>query len=129
MVRKLISSGFGLEERAAYSRAVVDGDWVFVSGTTGYDPKLGDFATDPADQARQAVANIERALAEAGATLADIVRVRYLTVDRTTFEECVDVFAEAFASIRPAATLMICQLADPRMKVEIEVTAKKRKDG
>jgi enamine deaminase RidA (YjgF/YER057c/UK114 family) len=129
MARRLISSGFGLEERAAYSRAVVDGDWVFVSGTTGYDPKLGDFPPDPADQARQIFVNIEKALAEAGAALADVVRVRYLTVDRTTFEECLDVFAEKFAAIRPAATLMICALADPRMKVEVEVTAKKRQEG
>lgn len=128
MARRLIQSGFGLEERAAYSRAVVDGDWVFVSGTTGYDPRLGDFPPDPADQARQAFANIEKALTEAGASLADVVRVRYMTVDRTTFEECIEVFADRFAAIRPASTLMICELADPRMKVEIEVTAKKRQD-
>ncbi|MEQ8702060.1 MAG: RidA family protein [Bauldia litoralis] len=129
MARKLISTGFGLEERAAYSRAVVDGDWVFVAGTTGYDPKLGDFPPDPAAQARQIFATIEAALDEAGASLDDVVRVRYMTVDRTTFEQCVDVFAEKFAAIRPAATLMICELADPRMKVEVEVTAKKRQEG
>src|SRR4051812_9144145 len=124
MARRLISSGSTFERDIGYSRAVVDGDWVHVSGTTGFD-----YATmTPADgivaQAEQAIANIEAALAEAGASLADVVRVRYLLPERRDFEPCWPVLRRAFGAARPAATMQVCGLSDPRMRIEIEVTAR-----
>jgi enamine deaminase RidA (YjgF/YER057c/UK114 family) len=124
-VRHLISSGSRFEAEAGYSRAVVDGDWIFVAGTTGFDYAQMTIVDDPAEQARQAFRNIEEALAEAGARLGDVVRVKYYVPDAADWPAIVPVLGEAFGAIRPAATALICGLVDPRMKVEIEVTARR----
>jgi enamine deaminase RidA (YjgF/YER057c/UK114 family) len=125
MTRRLVSSGSRFESDFGYSRAVVDGDWVFVSGTTGYDYARMTLDADVVAQARQALRNIEAALAEAGATLADVVRVHYLLPVAADFERCAPVLREAFGTIRPAATMMVVGLLDPAMKIEIEVTARR----
>jgi enamine deaminase RidA (YjgF/YER057c/UK114 family) len=124
-LRALISSGSPFEGAIGYSRAVVDGEWIFVSGTTGFDYSSMTIAADPAEQARQAIRNVAAALAEAGAGLADVVRVRYYLVDAAAWEAVVPVLGEAFGAIRPAATALLCGLVDPRMKFEIEVTARR----
>ena len=126
-MRRLISSGSPFEAAAGYSRAVVDGEWVFVAGTTGFDYAQMTIAEDPAEQARQALRNIAEALAEAGASLADVVRVHYYLPDAADWPAVVPVLGEVFATIRPAATALICGLVDPRMKIEIEVTARRAK--
>ena len=125
-MRRLISSGSTFEAEAGYSRAVVDGEWVFVAGTTGFDYAAMTIAQDPAEQARQTFRNITAALAEAGASLADIVRVRYYMPDLADWPTIVPVLGEVFGTIRPAATALVCGLVDPRMKIEIEVTARRR---
>ncbi|MBV8739804.1 MAG: RidA family protein [Alphaproteobacteria bacterium] len=125
-MRRLISSGSAFEAAAGYSRAVVDGEWVFVAGTTGFDYTQMTIADNAAEQARQALRNIEAALAEAGATLADIVRVRYYLPDPADWPRTVPILGEVFGTIRPAATALICGLVDPRMRIEIEVTARHR---
>ena len=125
-MRRLISSGSPFEAQAGYSRAVVDGEWIFVAGTTGFDYAQMTIAEDPAEQARQAFRNIERALAEAGAKLADVVRARYYLPDLADWPAIVPVLGEVFATIRPAATALVCGLVDTRMKIEIEVTARRR---
>ena len=124
-MRRLISSGSRFEAEAGYSRAVVDGDWIFVAGTTGFDYARMTIAAEPAEQARQAFRNIEKALAEAGATLADVVRVRYYVPNPVDWPAIVPVLGEVFGTIRPAATALFCGLVDPRMKIEIEVTARR----
>jgi enamine deaminase RidA (YjgF/YER057c/UK114 family) len=124
-MRRLISSGSPFEAEAGFSRAVVDGEWIFVAGTTGFDYAAMTIAEDPAEQARQTFRNIERALAEAGATLGDVVRVHYYVPDIADWPAIVPVLGEVFGAIRPAATALICGLVDPRMKVEIEVTARR----
>ena len=126
MTRRLISSGSAFEEQIGYSRAVVDGDWIYVSGTTGFDYATMAIADDVVAQAEQAVANIAAALAEAGSSFADVVRVRYLLPDRADFEPCWPVLRRAFGEARPAATMQVCGLSDPRMGIEIEVTARRR---
>ena len=123
-MRRLISSGSPFEAQAGYSRAVIDGEWVFVAGTTGFDYARMTIAEDAAEQARQAFRNIKTALAEAGASLADVVRVRYYVPNPTDWPLMVPVLGEIFGTIRPAATALFCGLVDPRMKIEIEVTAK-----
>ena len=123
--RRLISSGFPMEDAIGYSRAVVDGDWVHLSGTTGFDYATMSLAPDVRDQAKQALDNIESALHQAGATLHDVVRVRYLLPNRDDFEPCWPVLRERFGDVRPAATMLVCGLADERMLIEIEVTAHK----
>ena len=123
-MRRLISSGSPFEAAAGYSRAVADGEWVFVAGTTGFDYARMTIDDDPALQARQALQNIEQALAEAGAALCDVVRVRYYLPDLADWPAIVPVLGELFGPIRPAATALICGLVDPRMKIEIEVTAR-----
>ena len=125
-MRRLISSGSPLEAAVGYSHAVVDGEWIFVAGTTGFDYAVMTIAEDPAEQARQAFGNITAALAEAGASLGDIVRVRYYVPDIADWPVIVPVLGEVFGTIRPAATALICGLVDPRMKIEIEVTARRR---
>jgi len=125
-MRRLISSGSPFEAAAGYSRAVVDGERVFVAGTTGFDYAAMTIAEDPIEQARQAFRNIEKALGEAGAKLSDVVRVRYYVPDLADWPVIVPVLGEAFGSIRPAATALVCGLVDPRMKIEIEVTARRR---
>jgi enamine deaminase RidA (YjgF/YER057c/UK114 family) len=124
--RRRISSGSTFEDQIGYSRAVVDGDWVFVSGTTGFDYAAMTIVEDPAEQARQAFRNITAALTEAGASLADIVRVRYYVPDIADWPQIAPVLGEVFGTIRPAATALVCGLVDPRMKIEIEVTARRR---
>ncbi|MFD2234704.1 RidA family protein [Phaeospirillum tilakii] len=121
MTRQLISSGSAFEEVAGYSRAVAQGPWVFVSGTSGYDN--GQISDDVAEQARQALATIAKALAEAGASLKDVVRVRAFVTEPGFFERIAPVLGEAFRGVRPANTTVVTGLVDPKMKVEIEVTA------
>lgn len=124
-MRRLISSGSSFEAEIGYSRAVVDGDWVFVAGTTGFDYASMTISDDVAAQAEQCLRNIEAALAEAGAGFADVVRVRYLLPDAAEFERCWPLLRARFGAVRPAATMMQVGLADPRMKIEIEVTARR----
>ena len=123
MKRKLISSGSTFEKEIGYSRAVVQGDWVFVAGTTGFDYSKMSISKDVVAQARQCIRNIEAALKQAGASLADVVRVTYILPDAAQFPKCWPVLRKAFGEIRPAATMIAAGLADPRIKIEIEVTA------
>jgi enamine deaminase RidA (YjgF/YER057c/UK114 family) len=129
VTRRLISSGSTFEEQIGYSRAVVDGDWVHVSGTTGFDYATMTIAGDVVAQAEQCLANIAAALDEAGSSFADVVRVRYLVPDRDDFEPCWPVLRRAFGVARPAATMQVCGLSDPRMRIEIEVTARRGSGG
>jgi enamine deaminase RidA (YjgF/YER057c/UK114 family) len=126
MTRRLISSGSTFEREIGYSRAVVDGEWVFVSGTTGFDYETMTISSDVAEQAEQSLRNIEHALAEAAASFADVVRVRYILPDADDFPACWPALRRAFGEVRPAATMIQAGLADPRMKIEIEVTARIR---
>ncbi|MBO6949590.1 MAG: RidA family protein [Rhodospirillales bacterium] len=126
MTRKLISSGSEFEKKIGYSRAVVDGEFVFVSGTTGFDYQAGTISDDPAEQTRQTLKNIEAALKEAGATFADVVRANYIITNAEDWPSIYPVLGETFGDIRPASTAIIAGLVDPRMKVEIEVAAIKR---
>lgn len=119
-----IASGSSFETIAGYSRAVVDGDHVHVSGTTGFDYATMTIADDLVAQTHQCFANIAAALKEAGVSLDDVVRVRYLLVDAADFERVAPLFGHYFATARPAATAMIVGLVDARMKIEIEVTAR-----
>jgi enamine deaminase RidA (YjgF/YER057c/UK114 family) len=128
-MRRLISSGSSFEAEIGYSRAVVQGDWVFVSGTTGFDYATMMISDDVAAQAEQALDNIEAALAEAGASLADVVRVTYMLPAAADFPQCWQALRRRFGAIRPAATMISVGLADPRMKIEIEVTALRRGGG
>jgi enamine deaminase RidA (YjgF/YER057c/UK114 family) len=121
---KRVSSGSPFESRIGYSRAVVDGDMVYVSGTTGYDYARMEMPEDVARQTRNALGTIEKALREAGSSLNDVVRVRYYITDMADYDAIVDVLGQAFAEIRPAATMLVCGLTTPEMKVEIEVTAR-----
>lgn len=123
--RRIISSESTFEHQIGYSRAVVDGDWVHVSGTTGYDYATMTLADGVVAQAEQALANVGRALAEAGASLADVVRVRYLLTARDDFEPCWPVLRKYFGEVRPAATMMVCGLSEPGMLFEVEVTARR----
>ncbi|MGX1270680.1 enamine deaminase RidA (YjgF/YER057c/UK114 family) [Streptomyces phaeoluteigriseus] len=123
--RRAILSGSPFEEQIGYARAVVDGDWVHVSGTTGYDYATMAISDDVVEQAEQCLRNIGAALAEAGCGFADVVRVRYLLPDRADFEPCWPVLRGCFGEVRPAATMMVCGLADPRMRIEIEVYARR----
>jgi enamine deaminase RidA (YjgF/YER057c/UK114 family) len=125
VTRRLISSGSTFEAKAGYSRAVVDGNDVFVSGTTGFDYTTMTISNDPVEQTHQCMRNIQQALREAGCKLDDVVRVRYLITEAPLFDTLAPVFGEYFARARPAATAMIVGLVDPRIKVEIEVTARR----
>ena len=125
MPRQLISSGSTFERDIGYSRAVVDGDWIFVSGTTGFDYATMTIADDVVAQAEQCLRNIEFALGQAGAGLRDVVRVTYMLPDAAEFRACWPVLRRHFGDIRPAATMISVGLADPRMRIEIEVTARK----
>lgn len=125
MFRKLISSGSSFEERIGYSRAVVAGDWVFVSGTTGFDYATMSISEGLVEQTEQCLRNIEAALRQAGSGLEDVVRVTYVLPPGSEFEQCWPVLRRHFGEIRPAAMMICAGLADPRMKIEIEVTALK----
>ena len=125
MTRKRISSGSTFEKQVGYSRAVVAGDWVLVSGTTGFDYATMSIADDVLQQTEQCLKNIEAALREAGSSLKDVVRVTYVLPDGAEFERCWPVLRKYFGEVQPAATMMSAGLADPRIKIEIEVTALK----
>ncbi|MBW4022595.1 MAG: RidA family protein [Proteobacteria bacterium] len=125
-MRRLISSGSPFEAEVAYSRAVIDEDWIFVSGTTGFDYATMAISEDVAEQTEQTLRNIAAALAEAGASLADTVRVRYILPRAADFPACWPVLRRYFGDVRPAATMIAAGLIDPRMKIEIEVTARRR---
>jgi len=125
MERRLISSGSTFEQQMGYSRAVVAGDWVFVSGTTGFDYSDMTISDDIAEQTAQCLRNIGAALEQGGATFADVVRVTYVLPDGGEFEKCWPAMREAFGDVRPAAMMIEAGLSDPRMKIEIEVTALK----
>jgi enamine deaminase RidA (YjgF/YER057c/UK114 family) len=124
--RRLISSGSRFEAEIGYSRAVVDGEWVFVSGTTGFDYATMTIADDVAAQTEQTLRNIAAALTEAGASFGDVVRVRYILPNADDFPACWPALRAAFGESRPAATMISAGLADPRMRIEIEVTARRR---
>jgi enamine deaminase RidA (YjgF/YER057c/UK114 family) len=126
MTRWAISSGSKFEALAGYSRAIVDGEWIFVSGTAGYDFASDTISPDAAEQARQSLKTIAAALAKAGATFRDIVRLRVYLADREDITAVSRVLREAFADPRPANTTIVCGFAMPEMKVEIEATALKR---
>jgi enamine deaminase RidA (YjgF/YER057c/UK114 family) len=129
MTRQLISSGSTFEQEVGYSRAVVDGEWVFVSGTTGFDYSNMTIADSVSDQTEQCLRNIDSALRQAGSCMNDIVRVTYIVPNATEFPQCWPVLRKYFGEIRPAATMISAGLADPRMRIEIEVTARKPAAG
>jgi enamine deaminase RidA (YjgF/YER057c/UK114 family) len=124
--RRLISSGSSFEAVAGYSRAVVEGDTIHVAGTTGFDYATMTIDPDPVAQTHQCFRNIAAALAQAGGSLDDVVRVRYYLTDAPLFAQVAPVFGQYFANARPAATAIVCGLVDARMKIEIEVTARRR---
>jgi enamine deaminase RidA (YjgF/YER057c/UK114 family) len=126
MARRLISSGSTFEKIAGYSRAVVDGEFCFVSGTTGYDYAKMAISPDVGEQTEQCFANIRKALAEAGFALEDTVRVQIHLVHAGDFDKVAAIVGKHFKDIRPANTTVVSQLLNPDMKIEIEVTAKKR---
>jgi enamine deaminase RidA (YjgF/YER057c/UK114 family) len=125
MTRRLISSGSVFEEQIGYSRAVVAGDWVMVSGTTGFDYATMTISADVVEQTEQCLKNIEAALRQADSSLKEVVRVTYVLPNGGDFEECWPVLRKYFGDVRPAAMMISAGLADPRMKIEIEVTALK----
>ncbi|WP_422350587.1 RidA family protein [Flagellimonas sp.] len=127
MTRERISSGSTFEQQIAYSRAIVDGRWVFVSGTTGFDYTNMTISEDLTEQTRQCLKNIEEALVKAESGLQDVVRVLYILPKAEEFEQCWPVLREFFGTVRPAATMISAGLSDPRMKIEIQVTALKKK--
>jgi enamine deaminase RidA (YjgF/YER057c/UK114 family) len=126
MTRRLIGSGSTFEAEIGYSRAVIDGDWIFVSGTTGFDYATMSIAEGVVAQAEKALQNIEAALLEAGASLADVVRVTYILPDAEEFPACWPVLRQYFGDVRPAATMISAGLVDKRLRIEIEVTARIR---
>ncbi len=129
MTRRLISSGSTFEAQVGYSRAVVDGDWIFVSGTTGFDYATMSLSDDVVAQAEQALRNIGAALAEAGAGFSDVVRVTYILPDADEFPKCWPVLRRYFGEVRPAATMISAGLVDKRLRIEIEVTARVGRKG
>jgi enamine deaminase RidA (YjgF/YER057c/UK114 family) len=127
MTRQLISSGSPFEKQVGYSRALIDGDWAFVAGCTGYDAETRVMPEAAADQARNALALIRKTLEGAGFAMEDVVRATYYFTDAAYWDEVGPVLGEAFSEIRPAATALVVGLVKPEMKVEIEVTALKRR--
>jgi enamine deaminase RidA (YjgF/YER057c/UK114 family) len=126
MTRKLISSGSKFESEMAYSRAVVQGDWIFVSGTTGFNYATMTISEDVAEQCEQTFRNIKAAMEQAGFTLADTVRIHYLLPRAEDFKACHPIMQKYLGDVRPAATMFVAALVDPRMKIEIEVTGLRR---
>jgi enamine deaminase RidA (YjgF/YER057c/UK114 family) len=126
MARRLISTGSPFEKTAGYSRAVSDGDFCWVAGTTGYDYATMTMPDRVEDQARNTMNTIAAALAEAGFSLADVVRANYYITDSADVDRVFPILGEYFGEIRPAATMIVCGLNKPEMKIEIEVTARKR---
>ena len=127
MNRRLISSGSSFEREIGYSRAVVDGEWVFVSGTTGFDYQSMRISENLLEQAEQCLRNITSALEQAGASLSDVVRVTYILPEIGDFPACWPVLRKYFGDVRPAATMISAGLADPRIRIEIEVTARRNR--
>ena len=125
MARRLISTGSQFERDVGYSRVVVDGEWAFVSGTTGFDYAAMTISDDAAEQVRQTLENISSALRDAGFSLADVVRANYILPSVEDWPACWPTLREYFGEIRPASTMIVAGLADPRMKIEIEVTARR----
>jgi enamine deaminase RidA (YjgF/YER057c/UK114 family) len=123
MERKLISSGSSFEQEIGYSRAVVQGEWIFVSGTTGFDYSTMTIAEGIEAQTEQCLKNIESALLQAGSSLKDVVRANYVIPDGSEFPKCWPVLRRYFGDVRPASMMISAQLLDPRMRIEIEVTA------
>jgi enamine deaminase RidA (YjgF/YER057c/UK114 family) len=123
MPRKLFSSGSDFEKRAGYSRAIVEGGFVFVSGTTGYDYRTMKISDDVIEQTEQCFVNIQQALEQAGSSVADIVRVTYILSDRDDFESCWPVLEKWLGDVRPAATMFEARLLNDQIKIEIQVTA------
>jgi enamine deaminase RidA (YjgF/YER057c/UK114 family) len=126
MTRRLISSGSSFEEKIGYSRAVLAGEWVFVSGITGFDYSTMSISESLLEQTEQCLKNIKAVLQQAGSSLKDVVRVTYVLPDGGEFEQCWPVLRTYFGEVRPAAMMISAGLADPRMKIEIEVTALKQ---
>ncbi len=125
MARKFISSGSTFEELIGYSRAVVDGEWIFVSGTTGFDYRTMSISDDLLEQTEQSLKNIAVTLQQANATLKDVIQVLYILPRASEFEHCWPMLKRYFGDVRPAATMISANLADPRIKIEIQVTARK----
>ena len=128
MIRQFITSGSSFEREIGYSRAVVDGDWIFVSGTTGFDYTAMTISDSVTEQAEQCLRNIQAALAQADASLRDVVRVTYIVPEATDFPQCWPILRRYLGDVRPAATMISAGLADPRMRIEIEVTARRSFD-
>ena len=126
MSRRLVSSGSKFEQDVGYSRAVIDGEWVFVSGTTGFDYDTMTISDNLLDQTEQCLKNIQAALRQAGADFADVVRVNYIVPNGERFSDCWPVLRKYFGASRPAMTMISAGLLDPRMQIEIEVTARMR---
>jgi enamine deaminase RidA (YjgF/YER057c/UK114 family) len=126
MSRRLVSSGSKFEQDVGYSRAVIDGEWVFVSGTTGFDYDTMTISDNLLDQTEQCLKNIQAALRQAGADFADVVRVNYIVPNGERFSDCWPVLRKYFGASRPAMTMISAGLLDPRMQIEIEVTARLR---
>ncbi len=126
MTRRQVSSGSKFEAEIGYSRAIVDGDWIWVSGTTGFNYETMTISADVAEQADQTFRNISAAMEKAGFSIQDVVRVTYILPEAGDFEPCWPVFRKYLGETRPAATALIANLIDPRMKIEIEVTGKRR---
>jgi enamine deaminase RidA (YjgF/YER057c/UK114 family) len=124
--RQLISSGSTFEREVAYSRAVVDGEWIFVSGTTGFDYQSMTISDSLTEQTEQCLRNIQSALGQAGASFSDVVRVTYILVKAEDFPQCWPILRKYFGDVRPAATMIAAGLADPRIRIEIEVTARRQ---
>ena len=125
MARHLISSGSTFEREIGYSRAVVEDGWIFVSGTTGFDYDNMRISDDLIEQAEQCFKNIREALNKAGADLKDVVRVIYVLPEASDFQRCWPTFRKYFGEIQPAAMMISAGLSDPRMRIEIQVTAKR----
>jgi len=125
VTRRLISSGSSFEAEVGYSRAVVDGEWIFVSGTTGFDYRAMTISDSLTEQTEQALKNIQAALEQAGASLRDVVRVTYILPRGEDFPQCWPILKRYLGEVRPAATMISAGLADARMRIEIEVTARR----
>lgn len=123
MARKLISSGSSFEKEMGYSRAVIDGDWVFVSGTTGFNYETMTIAQGVVNQTEQCLKNIADVLEQAGSSMSKVVRVTYILPNAADFEQCWPVLKKYLGDVRPAATMFSAGLSDERMKIEIQVTA------
>jgi enamine deaminase RidA (YjgF/YER057c/UK114 family) len=129
MTRLLISTGSPFERTAGYSRAVVQGDWCFVSGTTGYDYATMQMPDDVVGQTRNCLKTISKALTDAGFSFEDVVRAHYYVTDVSYADIVFPILGETFGEIRPAATMIVCTLIRPEMKIEIEVTALRRRQN